>query len=1805
MKTVKEQKTRRQQIWTAIALILFMGVASATCECTGDIVACYDFEIDYRDTCLNFNGTNNGASLDSGPDGQMLNLTGNVYVDLPTKFDPGVKNLTVCMWVEIDILDGSGEYILNNYQNPQWWMLQTLNDNNFTFRVDDGTTMETAEANLATGSWHKVCGVRNVTGDTVELWVNGSKVHSVTDDTDLGINATSNVDIGKSASAADKYFNGKVDNVLIVIGDLPTTAQMQNYSTYGNFSGGAPAGAASLSLAVQSPTNTTYYGGQTYVWANATTNINANCSRSLDGAANVSMANLTTTFSQNISGLALGTHNITFYCHSSTNSSDKQSVFREFILSNASVWNFTGITWDFYDEMNNTNCATITPTNNGKTWADSAPPPGCTEAGTVMDLDDDDGGNYEYKRIADLLGVGDINYTFHVKFKRGTGLAPDSATSFQFGNDNQQSTGLWVNSSHMCIRDSGNNFDCAIKALGTAQHWEFVCTYNAVTNTSSCHYDNYALPFASKVMLSTLANGYLYMWPARLANADVGNVSIDFIKVADQFWTASGGKPGSGAAGSGASTTLTLTRPKPRMVFQRNDTGYGAGYCLINITGTVDGSPDYIEARWGGAWMNLTDPIPVAGSFDTTLLISAGQNLLEVRVNNATSANDTEVNVSCGDVFVMAGQSNMVGRANNPQTHVGTYHAFAYDVDDVNWELANDPIHSDSNPGDGSMLPLFATYHMASQQVPTGFIAVSEGGTSILTWAGAGTTYYDRMITHIDEATYNTRNVAAILFYQGEQDQNQGVGRANGYDNYYGNLSLMLNNISADMPTGTKTFVGVTGGDFEEYQEAVRKAQMDSWLNFTNVGSGGTYYNVTANVHFETNAEITTFGMGFWNATAEQLGFGGTGVSPFFEKAITTNNKSVLIFWNDTMDNTLVPKMDCFNISNNSGIDWYLPVDISWYNATVLNVTAGATLTDMEISMGRKTYCAKENAPQDTNGLVANVFYNRTVTFGALAPPVGGDNGCTVALNTPANNSWTNLNTPSFTFTPTCYGSMPTKCYVTVEGLGAVGDNSSEIVNNTAETITMNTTITETLGLEWIVTCTNGTWSNASAMRIINVDRTNPWVTILGPTNSTVYNGSVNLNYTYTEANLSECRYSLNGAANVSVAVNNTLLTAANGTHTVILYCVDEAGNDNSSMVTFSIDNGSNQTGVLRVTAITSGGTVIDNWNCTVDGLTYSWKLINEPFYNVTDEFANGVIDTTKWTITNTTVGDGYVYAVEENGYLFTMGNTTVAGNRADHNITSINFLTANVTFQASAQASHADASSRVFFLLYNGSATHQFDLVGTGTETHTYILRYISSNTSYSVWIDGTYDNNYDVSGWTSMQVRIFGDAQGTGAATRRTQTNLTWFRLLVDYHTIDLNTSVHGVGANTLTVTAASHGGINYPSQAFSITLPNNVVTFQNITLLPNSLSLNVFQEVNTSQPIYNWNATFSNSTYSTTVTLQNNTYIKNGTASFPTGVITIRISASGYGTRNFYTTYTSSSTITVTAYLLGSGADVASVFLVQNANGDMLENAQISALRNVGGTWITMAQVQTDAAGTGTLLLDPTTTYRLTVSRTGYNTYTTNSFAPLATTYLITLTTNASQEIWQPSDLFYRKTTPSSSHSGNNITIEYIINDPYGLVDWANASVVLPNGTTIWTSNLTGSTSGGIISANVSDFGIPNGTDWFLFCTNTSRNGSFYSECKRFYTGASADGFAGSLENLRTGNILSTEALMMLALLITIAVTALVGTQFGWGTGAIAFIMCALFAMFSFWPGELYYLPAIAMILGVLAYFSRRMS
>lgn len=448
--------------------------------------------------------------------------------------------------------------------------------------------------------------------------------------------------------------------------------------------------------------------------------------------------------------------------------------------------------------------------------------------------------------------------------------------------------------------------------------------------------------------------------------------------------------------------SITLTSPKSYQVFQRDS----SEKANIVISGKYTGTPNGILARWkGGPWVTIAVN-PTGGVFKGVLANqTTGQGKLEVRFANISNMVSSSDYVGIGDIFVMAGQSNMSGRGqyNHSYTVINGIKASLFGNDD-NWKEYKDPYDSEIGQVDkisadypvkkGSFVALFINKYLEKNAVPIAVIPVAKGGSKIEEWARSTspTTLYGSMYRRIKAVGGKAK---AVLWFQGENNSLMSVV------DYQSNLNTLANNIAADFG-GTPTVATIIGSHpvVGTYRAGARIGTINAINENPNLLMGPSFYDVNIDdegsdgLHFASNDDIIKEGLRFWFAV-EKAFYGGTwGYGPLLVSAnyLAADNTVNLKFKDDTkpvLGNT-VPNGSAFNVMNN-GIRYDVS-EVSYVGDDTVKLKLSAapdTNYDVLVSLGYDNRSDINNAVYDSTKLPAVPFMNIKAVLGTtLVAPI-------------------------------------------------------------------------------------------------------------------------------------------------------------------------------------------------------------------------------------------------------------------------------------------------------------------------------------------------------------------------------------------------------------------------------------------------------------------------------------------------------------------------------------------------------------------------------------------------------------------------------------------------------------------------------------------------------------------------------------------------------------------------------------------------------------------------------------------------
>lgn len=294
-----------------------------------------------------------------------------------------------------------------------------------------------------------------------------------------------------------------------------------------------------------------------------------------------------------------------------------------------------------------------------------------------------------------------------------------------------------------------------------------------------------------------------------------------------------------------------------------------------------------MQARWGSeeAWTVLATNI-AGHSFSDTLYRAAGQDTLFVGVRGNTDVLvDTVLYVGVGDIFVIAGQSNASGHADNNQSYSHPTLKAAMFGNDYQWKEMSDPtdsyigqidvVSNDMLLGavpEGSIWPIIVDSIMANYNIPVGLIPCAAGGSTCNAWRPATnhldrTTLYGSMHFRVD----SVGGAKAVLFWQGEQDAKACVPCSS----YNARLDDIADNIQADM--GIKIMPVLLERIFtatDACQDTIRAAVTQAWTDNANVLVGPDFEDIEADnngAHVNVQAKIDSCANRFWRKIRDNI----------------------------------------------------------------------------------------------------------------------------------------------------------------------------------------------------------------------------------------------------------------------------------------------------------------------------------------------------------------------------------------------------------------------------------------------------------------------------------------------------------------------------------------------------------------------------------------------------------------------------------------------------------------------------------------------------------------------------------------------------------------------------------------------------------------------------------------------------------------------------------------------------------------------------------------------------------------------
>lgn len=179
-----------------------------------------------------------------------------------------------------------------------------------------------------------------------------------------------------------------------------------------------------------------------------------------------------------------------------------------------------------------------------------------------------------------------------------------------------------------------------------------------------------------------------------------------------------------------------------------------------------------------GTWQGCLADVPAGGLYriETKMTYEGWDGFSLTR-------GDMVHHIGVGDLYVIAGQSNAAGRAQEPVTDLPSM-AVHLLREGGNWDIATHPMadstrarftghYANHNPGHNPFLAFGKRIHAATGW-PVGFIMAAYGGAPLRWWNPAENGALFREMLHIIQSC--TDSVRGVLWYQGEGDAMENTG---------------------------------------------------------------------------------------------------------------------------------------------------------------------------------------------------------------------------------------------------------------------------------------------------------------------------------------------------------------------------------------------------------------------------------------------------------------------------------------------------------------------------------------------------------------------------------------------------------------------------------------------------------------------------------------------------------------------------------------------------------------------------------------------------------------------------------------------------------------------------------------------------------------------------------------------------------------------------------------------------------------------------------------------------------------------
>ncbi|MBT4165974.1 hypothetical protein HOE04_02975 [archaeon] len=238
-------------------------------------------------------------------------------------------------------------------------------------------------------------------------------------------------------------------------------------------------------------------------------------------------------------------------------------------------------------------------------------------------------------------------------------------------------------------------------------------------------------------------------------------------------------------------------------------------------------------------------------------------------------------------------------------------------------------------------------------------------------------------------------------------------------------------------------------------------------------------------------------------------------------------------------------------------------------NAIVNHSGDGIALNNTEeiIIITSRLELGQHNLSVQANDSAGNLITSNIINM-TIVPP-------TVYLRSPTYNEYLNDVNVSLEFDVTDPSYETLNCSMYFDGVINQTKNSTRNILDSFNVSNLE----DKNNYNWTVHCFNEVDAYSNDTFIFNVDTINPLVSVVSPANlSNSSNDGLNISYTRSDLNLDSCWYSNDSyAVNISLGNNGnctniTSVIWTEGMHNITIWTNDSAGNENDSLVSFTID---------------------------------------------------------------------------------------------------------------------------------------------------------------------------------------------------------------------------------------------------------------------------------------------------------------------------------------------------------------------------------------------------------------------------------------------------------------------------------------------------------------------------------------------------------------------------------------------------------------------------------------------------------